>query len=149
MLVSSSSKDVVIREPRGIYIHCKNIWVTFLGCLLHQYNQRMLPNRFTSLRSFFSYSSQSLFSEDLFGYIPGISTTNHATKEPSRGRCLRSKKQQISPEMLIYMLSERLFYFNKEQSFSTPLCSNCKHSLNCTCHTHKRNATEVIKIWLK
>jgi len=61
----------------------------------------------SSLKSFFfSYISYSLSSEDLFGYIPGISTANHATKELSKGRCARSKKQQISPEMLIYRLSE-------------------------------------------
>ena len=33
----------------------------------------------------------------------------------------------------------------KEGSFTTTLCSNSKHSLNLTCHTHKRNATEVTK----
>ena len=37
----------------------------------------------------------------------------------------------------------------KEESFSTTLCSNCKHSLNFTCHAHKRNTTEVTKKWLK
>ena len=48
----------------------------------------------SSLRSFFiSYISSSLFSEDLLGYIPGITTTTmQPTKELSRGRCVRSKK---------------------------------------------------------
>ena len=33
----------------------------------------------------------------------------------------------------------------KEGSISSILCSNCKYSLNFTCHAHKRNATEVTK----
>ena len=114
---------------------------------LHQCNQGMLPNVCfleSSLRSFFSYY---LCSEDLFGYIPGISTTNVPTKELPRDGYVRSKKQQTSPERLVYRLSEGDTNLTKEGSFSTTLCSNCKHSLNLTCHAHKRNATEVTKIY--
>ena len=35
LLVSCSSEDVVMREPRGIYIHCKNTWVTLTTFQLH------------------------------------------------------------------------------------------------------------------
>ena len=42
------------------------------------------------------------FSEDLFGYIPGISTT---TMQP-RGQIINN---QTSPEMLIYRVSERRY----------------------------------------
>ena len=78
----------------------------------------------SSLRSLFiSYISQSLFqTEDLPGYISSISPTthnhNHATKELSRDRCVRSKKQQTSPEMLFYRFSERKY---EEGSISTTL----------------------------
>jgi len=47
--------------------------------------------------------------------------------------------------MLIYRLSEGDTNLTKEGSFSTTHCSNCKHFLNFTCQTHKRNATEVTK----
>ena len=88
----------------------------------------------SSLRSFALVTLASLFfSEDLFGYIPGISTTNHATKELSKGRCVRSKKQQTSPEMCFLKGDTNL---TKRRSFSTTLNYNCKHSLNLTCqHT--------------
>ena len=55
-----------------------------------------------------------LLPEDLFGYIPGIST---AAKELSRGKV----QDQTSPEMLIYWLSERDTNSTKEGSFSTTL----------------------------
>ena len=32
-----------------------------------------------------------------------------------------------------------------EGRFLTTLCSNCMHSFNLTCHTHKGNATEMTK----
>ena len=51
---------------------------------------------------------------DLFGYIPGI--CNYATKEFSRGRCVRSKKQQAPPEMLNYQKGNT--NFTNEGSFS-------------------------------
>ena len=60
-------------------------------------------------KHFFSYISLSLVSEDLFGYIPGIGNHSHATKELSISRCARSKKQQTSPNMLVYRLSERRY----------------------------------------
>ena len=47
---------------------------------------------------------------------------NNAIKELSRGRCTRSKKQQTSPEMLIYRLSESRYQFNKkEEAFNYTL----------------------------
>ena len=55
-----------------------------------------------------------LLSEDLFGYIPGIST---AAKELSRGKV----QDQPSPEMPINWLSERDTNLTKEASFSTTL----------------------------
>ena len=62
------------------------------------------------LSSFFFVTLASLFFfEDLFGYIPGISSHSQATKELCRSRCMRSKKQQTSPEMLVYRLSERRY----------------------------------------
>ena len=54
------------------------------------------------------------------------------------------KEQQTSSDMLINRVSERRYH--KKGSFSTTLCSKCKHSLNLTCHTHKRNETDVTKI---
>ena len=54
-----------------------------------------------------------VFSEDLFGYIPGISTTKHATKELRACRCVSSKQQHTSPEMLIYKFSKKIHFFNK------------------------------------
>ena len=61
---------------------------------------------------------------DLFGYIPCHLYHNHATKEFSRRRCVRSKKQQTSQEMLNYRLSERRYYFTNEGSFSLHSNSN-------------------------
>ena len=47
-------------------------------------------------------------SEDLFGYIPGISTTTiQPRNSPGADHRVRSKKQQTSADMLIYRLSER------------------------------------------
>ena len=48
----------------------------------------------------------------------------------TRGRCVRSEKQQISPEMLIYMVSENYTILTKEGSISFTLYPNCKHSLS-------------------
>ena len=45
-----------------------------------------------------------MFSEDLFGYIPGISTTTMATKEWNGQMC---KIKETSPEMLIYRFSNK------------------------------------------
>ena len=48
---------------------------------LHQFDQEMLPNRFSWKSFFFGYiSSYSLPSEHLFGYILGISTTSMQTR---------------------------------------------------------------------
>ena len=96
-------------------LHCKNNWVTlttFLGCVSCISNQELLPIGIleSSLRSFFFVTLASLFFfEDLFGYISGISSHSQATKELCRSRCKRSKKQQTSPEMLVYRLSERRY----------------------------------------
>ena len=45
----------------------------------------------------------------------------------------RSKKQQISPEMLIYMVSETIL--TKKGSISFTLYPNCKHSLSFKTYT--------------
>ena len=50
--------------------------------------------------------------------------------------------------MLIYRLLKGDTYLTKEAS-KMYLGSNCKHSLNFTCHAYKRNATEVTKILVK
>jgi len=68
---------------------------------------------------------------------------DQGTKELSRERYVRLKKQQTSSEI---WLSERRYEFNKRGSLLTTLQSN---SLNLMCHAHKRNATEVTKVWLK
>ena len=57
----------------------------------------------------------TLVSVDLFGYIPGISTTYHANKELGACRCVRSKQQHTSPE--IFKFSEKLYYFNKRGKY--------------------------------
>ena len=86
---------------------------------------------------------------------------NHATRHSSKDRSVGSKEHQLHQKC--YKPSERDTNVTKEESFWTMLCSNCKHSLNFTCHAHKRmqlrwpkyghahkkNATEVTKIWLK
>ena len=46
----------------------------------------------------------NMFPEDLFGYIPGISTTTMATKEWNGQKC---KIKETSPEMLIYRFSNK------------------------------------------
>ena len=46
--------------------------------------------------------------------------------------------------MLIYRLQKGVTILTKEGSFSTTCCSNCKHFLNFTCHTHKRNGGEEV-----
>ena len=82
----------------AIYIHITaNTWVTsttFLGCFSctsvtkECYQVGFLEG---SLRSFFiSYVSSSLFSEELFGYIPGIPTTTMQPRNSSRSKCVRS-----------------------------------------------------------
>ena len=56
----------------------------------------------------------SLFSQTCFvTLIPGICTMHKPCNQGIQGRCVRSKKQQISAGMLIYTLSEKLYYFNK------------------------------------
>ena len=97
---------------------------------------------------FHSYISLSLVSEDPFGYIPGVGNHSHATKELSISRCARSNKQLHQICWFIGSLKGDT-NLTKEGSFSTTFCSNSKHSLNCMYHVHKRNATEVTKIWLK
>ena len=62
----------------------------------------------SSLRSFFI--SYSLCSEDLRIWLHSWNIYhNHATKELSKGRRIRSRKQQTSPEMLILRFSERRY----------------------------------------
>ena len=51
--------------------------------------------------------------------------------------------------MLVYRLLKGDTNLTNEGSFSTTFCSNSKHSLNFMCHVHKRNESEVTKIWLK
>ena len=82
-------------------------------------------------------------------FLVAIFNHSHATKELSIGRCARSKKQQTSPKMLFIGYLKGDTNLTKEGSFSTTFCSNSKHTLNFMCHVHKRNATEVTKIWLK
>jgi len=41
--------------------------------------------------------------------FPAFQSQNHSTKELSWGGCVTSQKQQTSPEMLIYMLSDRRY----------------------------------------
>ena len=51
-----------------------------------------------------------IISEDLFGYIPGISTTIMRPRNSSRDRCVRSKQtRKTSPEVLIYRPSEKRY----------------------------------------
>ena len=73
-----SSPHLSLQQHLGYFNHI------FRLSQLHQCDQEMLPNRFleSSLRSsFLSYIVS--FSEGLFGYIPGISSHSHATKELS------------------------------------------------------------------
>ena len=71
--------------------------------------------------------SQSPISEDLFGYIPGLSTTS---MQPRNSPGADERLQQTSPEMLINKLSEK-----REASH---LHTICKHPLIFMCLTHKR-----------
>ena len=70
--------------------HCKTTWITlttflgYLSCISVTKNRYQIGILDSSLRSFFF--SYTLFSEDLFGYIPSISSHNHATKELSRSK---------------------------------------------------------------
>ena len=62
-------------------MHCKNTWVTlttFLGCL----------SCINVIKECYQIGKASLVTEDLFAYIPGISTTKHATKELRTCRCV-------------------------------------------------------------
>ena len=65
----------------------------------------------TALMQFSCNLASLLCSEDLsVDYIPGISTTTmQPIKKLSKSRCTRSKKQQTSPEMLVYRFSERRY----------------------------------------
>ena len=112
---------------------------TFLGCLSY-------INVTKEWYQIEKASLVTLVSEDLFGNIPGISTTYHAIKElQGMQMCVRSKQQHTSPEMLIYKFSEKLYILTKRE---TPqLYSDCKQLF--ACHAHKGNATKVTKIWLK
>ena len=120
-------------------LHYKNTWATsttFFGCLsCISVTKECCQIGFLeiSLKSFFSsYISQYLlFRRPIWLHCLHF-FHNHAThQELSKGRCVRAKKQQTSPEMLIYRLLEG--DTNLEGSFSTTLCSNCKHSLNFMC----------------
>ena len=65
---------------------------------LQQCDQGMLLNRFlgSSLRSFYSISLASLFVQNTYLATFWHFYHKHATKHISRGRCIRSKKQQTS-----------------------------------------------------
>ena len=79
-----------------IYITVKNTSVTlttFLGCLsCISVTKNCYQIGFLNVhRGAFSLVTL-LSSEDLFGYIPSISSHSYANKELSRSRCIRSKK---------------------------------------------------------
>ena len=64
----------------------------------------------SSLRSFSLVPLASLFFQKTYlATFLAFQSQNHATKELSRGRYVTSQKQQTSPEMLIYMFSERRY----------------------------------------
>ena len=104
----------------------------------------------SSSRSFFiSYISLPLFSEDLFGYIHGITTK---TMQPRRCRCARSKKEttNLTRSAYVFLKGDRSTNLTKEGSFSTALFQIVRIPWTLhACHAHKRNATEMTKIWLK
>ena len=68
---------------------------------------------------------------------------NHATKELSRGKCVSNKPHQKC------WFIDFLKGDTKRGKLLNYTFSNCKHSLNFTCHTHKMNAPKVTKTWLK
>ena len=90
-----------------------NTWVTlttFLCCL-----------SCISVTKLEKLSLVTLVSEDLFSFIPGISTTNHATKELRACRCVRSKQQHTSKDFnnrgkhlncTIYITAKKIGCFN-------------------------------------
>ena len=73
---------------------------------LHQCDQGMLPN----WKSFFSYISlrRPIWLHSCHFYHKPCNQGTQGIQ-----MCVRSKQQQISPEMLIYKFSEKLYYFNK------------------------------------
>ena len=56
-------------------------------------------------------------------FLAFSTTCNHSTKELSQGTCVTSQKQQTSPEILIYRLSEMRYWLTKEGSSSTTFFS--------------------------
>ena len=56
-----------------------------------------------------SFEELLLFPEDLFGHIPGISTTAMQPRNSPGTHVQYQKKRQTLPEMLIYWLSERRY----------------------------------------
>ena len=93
-----------------LFVHCKNTWVTlttFVGCPSECYQIGFLGSLLRNF--FFSSISSALSSEDLFGYIPGILVPKLCNQGTLPRQCVTSQNQQTSPEMLIYMLSERRY----------------------------------------
>ena len=103
-------------------IHYKNTaWVSyfFRFSQFQQCNQGMLPNWFylRSLRSFQAslVTVASLFSQKT--YLATFLAFLPQTMQPrTQSRCVKSKKQKISPEMLIYKFQKAML---KEGSIST------------------------------
>ena len=128
--------------------HCKNTWVSYFNHIFFFSEWPRTPKLGfleSSSRSFFiSYISSPLFSEDLFGYIHGITTK---TMQPRRCRCARSKKEttNLTRSAYVFLKGDRSTNLTKEGSFSTALFQ----IVRIPCHAHKRNATEMTKIWLK
>ena len=112
---------------------------------LHPHGQGMLPIESSLHAELFSWS-----------LVSGILTTAIQPRTlQGADACVRSKKQQTSPEMLVHILFLKGdTNLTKEGSFSIHFDSNCKHILTficdmhtkgyvtCTqkdmCHTHKR-----------
>ena len=68
------------------------------------------------------------------------STTAMQPSNSSRDRCVRSKKQQTSPEILIYRHSERRYLnWKKREASQLHSDSNCKHSTQKECNWGDQN----------
>ena len=122
--ITASMKFITLQKFLGYFNHI------FRLSQLHQCDQGLLPNE-TSLKCFF-FSYSALFSERTPIWLHSWHFYHKPCNQRTQGRCARSKKQQISPEILIYTFSGKLYYryiLTKEGSISTKLCSNCKHSL--------------------
>ena len=132
--------------------HCKNTWVTlttFLGCI--SATKECYQVGFFDLIDWKRFSLvpfASLFFQETYLVTFLVFPPQVCNQGTLQGQMCKIKKKTRQKCWFISILKG---YTNltKEGSFSTTHCSSCKHFVNFKCHTHKRNATELTKIWLK